>query len=270
MPMNANAAGDTATDQNNVHTAPLNYETQVLYRYDGIHPLLPEFEPYADANLHVWWWYCSQCLKKKVWADFDRHERTKWPYEVCRQCTEELNSIVKCKRGRLSRAASKASRKRAIASMHHLKRGGKPPRALEALAQAILTEVGGVNGAASMVKSLLNSPAWHPRHMRNRAIIYALLVHSLEASVALDLEERRIVASQESLKHKSLSQFSSEDLKEALGPMVLETLRKRPEVGIKALQQAGYVVARSARDLARAVKKKDERYQRQVLRELMK
>lgn len=221
-------------------------------------------------KMDEWTWYCNRCLRKQTWDQFGL-SYTGWPYYICTECRERVaNAGHEMRVVNGSVTDSQANREilgsRKTGRVLKKMCGDNKPLATEMLASVLLNELGGAAGAGEFARRIIDAPnndLWKAR-------LYASLVSCIEASAHIDLENRRIEAAKESLKHKSLSNFSEDDLKTALGPLVVETLRKRPEVGIAALRRAGYIVERTPKMLAAAIKKMDERFRRDLMRELMK
>jgi hypothetical protein len=244
------------------------FPQDVMRWWTGTAKFPVQLEPYIKWD--EWTWYCNQCLVKQTWDHFAR-SKTGWPLNTCRTCVDKM--------ARIHLFQDNGTRPKQLTGNKHAKAqslaasgvgGTRTPTASEAFAKIMLDELGGVTGVGEFVRKLVHEPVIREGHEARKAILYAALVKCMEVSVQLDIEARKIEASKEALKHKSLSKFSEDDLKSALGPLILETLTKRPEVGVKALRQAGYVVEKTPKTLANAIKRRDERFKREFMREMMK
>lgn len=231
-------------------------------RYVSSRQRFPDhFERYVQQNLPKWPWYCSICLEQKTWADFERKVGF-WPYSVCDVCRQVFRSTerpykIRCKH-------RKAGHRTIVRLPDAL------PTAIETMIAVCLQQMGGINGFADLIVRILKIPDITEKSANRRAKLCRSLLRAMERQTELELEKRKAEATEFALKSKSVSKFSDQDLRDALGPMLIEMLRKRPDVGVAALRDHGWVMGDNAKNLACQIKKQDKAYQQRLMRELMK
>lgn len=220
-------------------------------------------EQFLPECIGKWEWFCRGCVRKLPWSEFDRDEHTGWPVRTCHQCAEKLDRIESGfqAKGRDDRHARNLLLNRLP--------GAWVPTDGEAFIGVILSELGGINGLAALVREILASEDQSPEALSIRARLCAAVIRASEINLELDMEQRKLTAAENTMRQKSLKEFTEQELRDALMPMLNELLRNSPEVGIKSLKQGGYVVARTPADLARQIRDQGEKYLREVFRHLM-
>lgn len=259
----------TAQDQDSVQPVlhcgkPVepDYFADVWSRYSTYEEMPKWIEPYAIKHLEDWPWYCCACLVKKRWCDF-RRDQYCWPSKLCIECEARISAVVPGKSGSRYKTIRTKRTKRALQSI-------KNPSDVEVFVAVALQETGGINGLAKAIANILKTPDVTHHAAAWRVRLLAALLRAMEKSVELELEARKAELTTVRLKDKSIKKFSDQDLRDALGPMLLDLLKRRPDVGIKALKASGYIVAKNALELDRAIRAKGQKFKEDMLVRLLK